>query len=62
MKPFKFFLVHMILLYPKKIMIFIVDVMNTRDKESEECRVDFQVLGGRVTFVSSCNKTHMRHG
>ena len=56
------FSAHVILLDPKKITSFIVDVMEAHDKESEECCADVQVLGGRVTFVSSYDETHMRHG
>lgn len=52
----------MILLGPKKILSFTVDVINAYDKESEECHTDLQVLEGRVTFVSVCDEMHMRRG
>ena len=49
----------MILLGPKKITSFVVDIMNMCDEESEECHADIQVLEGRVTYTSSCDETHM---
>ena len=52
----------MILLDPKKILSFIVDVINAYVKGSQECYTDLQVLEGRVTFVSVCNEMHMRCG
>ena len=59
---FKFFIVHMIFLGPKKITSFIVDVINAHNKELEECCTDLQALVGGVTLVLSCNETHVHDG
>ena len=61
-KPFKFFTAHAILLGPKKITSFIVDVINAHNKEEEEFRSDVQALEGRGTLVSSRDETHKRRG
>ena len=58
-KVIQVFTVCVILLGPKKIMSFIVDVMNTCDKESEERHTDVQVLDGRITLLLSCDETHV---
>ena len=61
-KAVKVFIAHVILLGPKKITSFIVDVINAQNKEKEECHSDIQFLEGRVTLVSSYDETHMRCG
>lgn len=61
MKLFKFFTVHVILLDPKKIMSFTVNVMIMCDKEQEERCADVQLLEGSLHWILDPYHVAMRH-